>query len=103
MTVGVLWLFLTVPSVGLQCVYFLIILTCPLRCIWQTTLPIVFSYEEITVPIWDLGIGAVCTSEGSIYSSLLMSGGIVGCGWAVLGMKSTLDGCLLGIPSGPES
>ena len=62
----------------------------------------VFSYEEMTVPSCDLGIGAIRTSDVARYSSLLMSGGIVGWGWAVLGVKSTLDGCRLIIPSGAE-
>lgn len=59
----------------------------------------VFSYDEITVPNCDRGIQVVRTSFMSWNSSRLMSGGIVGCGLAVVGINSTLDTWRLRKPS----
>lgn len=67
--------------------------------IWCFCVPMVFSYDEITVPNCDRGIQVVRTSFMSWNSSRLMSGGIVGCGFAVVGMNSTLDTWRLRKPS----
>ena len=45
----------------------------------------------MTTLTWPLGSADVCTSSIDRNSSLEMSTGVVGCGWAVLGAKPTLD------------
>ena len=57
----------------------------------QKYLPIDLSYDVITTPICERGNVDVCISSIDRNSSLLRSWGVVGCGCAVLGTKSTWD------------
>lgn len=85
---------------NIRALYFVSCITSSTKMsIWCFCVPMVFSYDEITVPNCDRGIQVVRTSFMSWNSSRLMSGGIVGCGFAVVGMNSTLDTWRLRKPS----